>query len=434
LRMRSAIWRNRHPAAWAVAAWAAAFLLLASPAPLQGSYTTLIQNGPASNRVNIVFLGDGYTADQLGIYLQHINTIMDHFFNAGQDPFPRYQNFFNVYCVNVVSNESGADVPPLGIFRDTALDSSYYYLAGPERLLYVDEGKASAALNDGLSGSGITPTIKLVTVNDTRYGGGGGEFAVVAGGNANAGELALHEIGHSFAGLADEYGDGSSTYWGSEPSQVNITKDPCGTKWAPWLGYVDSLGTVGAYQGAGGYQYGLYRPTVTGKMNALGQPFNAVDREQIIKSIYAVVHPLDDYLQATGTLMDPSSLWVDTVDPNVIQVAWSVNGVSVAAATGETFRLSDYGYGAGLYDVVARAFDSTDWVRSDPNGLLEQSVEWEVELTPEPASLLLVFAGAGWIVLRRRARTAVTATRSRISPPSGRLSTDSGRHGPRPRA
>jgi hypothetical protein len=417
----------------AVAAWAAVFLL-AQPASLRGSYTTLVQNGPASNRVNIVFLGDGYTADQIDTeYVQHIDAILSHFFDAGQDPFPRYRNFFNVYCVNVVSNESGADALPLGILRDTALDASYFYMGGPERLLYVDEDKAWAALNNGLAGSGITPNIRLVTVNDTRYGGGGGAFTVFAGGNANAGELALHETGHSFSDLADEYGDGSSTYPGPEPSEVNITKDPCGTKWNQWLGYVDSLGTVGAYEGAGYYQYGLYRPTSTSKMRALGKPFNAVCREKIVQDIYGIVDPLDDYLHAAGTLVDPNSLWVDTVDPNVIQVAWYVDDVLVTAAAGETFRLSDYGYGAGMYDVVARAFDSTDWVRSGLDAL-EQTVEWEVELTPEPASLLLVVAGAALIILRRRAQPAVTATQPRISPATGRSSAESGRRGPRPRA
>ncbi len=385
--------------------------LLAWPAALLGDYTVVDANGPPSNRVNIVFLGDGYMASEISTaYTQHINTILSHFFSEGEDPFPRYRNFFNVYRVDVVSAESGADVPPLGIYRNTALDASYYFDGVTDRLLYVNEIKAWNTLDAALSGSGITPNMRLITVNDTRYGGGGGGFAVFAGGNAWGGELALHEQGHSFSGLADEYVSYASTYSGPEPGEVNITKDPSAAKWSQWLGYTDSSGTVGAYEGAGYYQYGLYRATPTSKMKALGQKFNAVSREKIIQDIYNIVDPLDDYLWATGMLVDPNQLWVDVIDPNVISVEWYVNDTLVPGASGERFRLTDYGYGPGLYDVVAHAFDATDWVRVGKEGL-EQSVDWTVELTPEPASLILLTGGAALVLLRRRTHRPFSATR-----------------------
>jgi hypothetical protein len=390
-----------------------ALVLLAWPAALRGDYATVAENGPASNRVNIVFLGDGYTAGEINTtYTQHINSILAHFFDQGEDPFPRYRNFFNVYRVDVVSPESGADAPPLGIYRNTALDASYYYGGGPERLLYVNEIAAWNTLDEALSGSGISPHMRLITVNDTRYGGGGGGFAVFAGGNTYGGELALHEQGHSFSNLADEYFDSSyGTYSGPEPSEVNVTKSPTGEKWSQWLGYVDSLGTVGAYEGAKYYPYGLYRATPTSKMTALNQKFNAVSREKIIQDIYNLVDPLDSFLWASGTLVDPGPLWVDIVDPNVISIEWYVNDALVPGASGAAFRLTDYGYGPGLYDVVARAFDATDWVRVGKE-TLEQSVDWTVELTPEPASLILLAAGAARLLLRRRKPPPFSATRS----------------------
>ena len=156
--------------------------------------------------------------------------------------------------MDLTSAESGADVPPLGIYRDTALDGSYFFNGGPERLLYIDQTKADDALKAALAGSGIPARMRWVVINDSRYGGGGGVYSVFAGGNTYAGELALHETGHSFGGLADEYVDssyGSAVYSGLEPYEANITKDPSGSKWSQWLGYVDSLGTVGAYEGRG---------------------------------------------------------------------------------------------------------------------------------------------------------------------------------------
>lgn len=391
-------------------------VLLATVGRAGASLTVVSETGSPKNRVNVVFLGDGYTADQIDTaYTQHIDSVLAHVFDAGEEPFGRYRNFFNIYRLDVVSAESGADVPPLGIYRDTALDGSYYYGGGPERLLYVNQAKANAALSAALSGSDITADVRWVVVNDTRYGGGGGGYAVFAGGNSYAGELALHETGHSFSDLADEYVDpsyGSAVYSGPEPYAANVTADPTGSKWSQWLGYVDSLGTVGTYEGAKYYQYGLYRPTPTSKMKALDQPFNAVSREKIVQDIYAQVHPLDAYLKVRGVLVDPAEVWVDVVDPNVIQIDWYVDEVLVTGAAGETFRLEDYGYGPGHYGVYADVYDPTEWVRLGRDDM-EQFASWTIELTPEPAGVLLMMAGGGIVLLRRRRSSpAASATRT----------------------
>ncbi len=358
-------------------------LLMTFAANVFAAYTTVLDNGPASNRVNVVFLGDGYTASQIETtYVADIDKYLNHMFYENQDPFTRYEKFFNVYRINVVSNESGADVPPQNIYRDTALDAKYYFDGVTDRLLYVSESKANTALNNGLAGSGITADMKLVTVNDTRYGGGGGNYAVFAGGNSSAPEIALHESGHSFSGLADEYSYSSTTYTGPEPSQVNVTKDPTGAKWSQWLGYVDpdhpGLGAVGAYEGAMYNDYGIYRPTIDSKMRSLGVAFNAVSREKIILDIYRQVKPIDSSFGNTGTLTNPQSLWIDVVDTNVIKVEWSVDGNVVPGATLENFdplRLAP-----GLHTVTARAYDDTPWVRLE-NTLLSQTIDWSVDIT-----------------------------------------------------
>jgi hypothetical protein len=363
---------------------AATFLVLALAADLFAAYTTVFENGPASNRVNMVFLGDGYTASQIDTnYVADINKYLNHLFHENQDPFTRYEQFFNAYRINVVSSQSGADVPPQGIYRDTALDASYYWDTVTDRLLYVNSTKATNAMNAGLAGSGITADMKLVTVNDTRYGGGGGSYAVYAGGNSSAPEVALHETGHSFSGLADEYTyGGADTYTGSEPSAVNATKDSTGAKWSQWLGYVDpdhpELGAVGAYEGAMYSVHGIYRPTSNSKMRSLGVAFNAVSREKIILDIYQQVKPIDSFLANTGTLTDPLSLWIDVVDPAVLKVQWSVDGIVVPDAASESFdplRLAP-----GSHTITAKAYDDTPWVRLT-NNLLSQSINWSVNIT-----------------------------------------------------
>jgi hypothetical protein len=386
-------------------------LWLLAAANVFAAPVTVLQNGNPSNRVNIVFLGDGYTASQIdSTYATHVNAMVSHMFSDNQDPYTRYSKFFNVYRVNVVSNQSGADVPPLGIYKDTALDAKYYYDGSTDRLLYVNETKANAAMNAGLAGSGITAGMKFVTVNDTRYGGGGGNYAVYAGANSTATEIALHEEGHSFSGLADEYFYDSSTYFGPEPSAANVTKDPSGAKWSQWLGYVDpghpELGPVGAYQGGMYSQYGIYRPTNDSKMRTLGVAYNAPSREKIILDIYSHVRPIDTFLGNTSLLSNPQSLWIDVVDPDVLKVKWSVDGNLITGATSEIFSAALLSQ--GMHTVTAVAYDDTPWVRINTDRLSE-SISWSVSITaPEPSTLALLAAAAigGLVIFARRTRNA----------------------------
>lgn len=282
------------------------FLLatIAEPA-LGATFTTIRNNGPSSNRVDAVFLGDGYTQADLasGIYNNHIKSYLDYQFSntLNSDPFFRYRNYFNIHKIDVVSNESGADVPAENIFRDTALGASYYYNGGPERLLYINENETNAVRDAALAGAGWTAEMQFVIVNDTRSGGGGAAYAVYAGGNDSAREVALHEIGHSFSKLADEYGDynnSNTPYTGEEPIEVNVTKNATGNKWSRWEGYDQpGIGVIGAYEGGRYFNKGIYRPSYDSKMRSLNRPFDAVSREKIILDIYALVDPLDSTLR-----------------------------------------------------------------------------------------------------------------------------------------
>jgi hypothetical protein len=90
----------------------------------------VVLTGDSDNRVDIVLLGDGYTSSEIDTtftsdILDYLSYIFDD--SALTQPFGRYENFFNVYAVDVVSNESGADDPTAGIVRDTALDATYLF-------------------------------------------------------------------------------------------------------------------------------------------------------------------------------------------------------------------------------------------------------------------------------------------------------------------
>ena len=114
----------------------------------------------------------------------------------------------------------------------------------------------STAIGAALAGSGITADMRFVTVNDTQYGGGGGYYAVYAGGNARArgrgarGRAFLRRPGRRIWRRPD------APIPAPSPCQPNITIDPTGAKWAAWLGYDQpGIGVIGAYEG--GYYHDL---------------------------------------------------------------------------------------------------------------------------------------------------------------------------------
>jgi hypothetical protein len=224
--------------------------------------------------------------------------------------------------------------------------------------------------------------MRFVTVNDTQYGGGGGRYAVYAGGNAASLEVALHEVGHSFAGLADEYDYGGATarYKGSEPTEPDVTTDPAGAKWAHWIGYEQpGIGTIGVYEGGYYHQFGIYRPSLDSKMRSLNQPFDAIAREQIILKIYDYVDPIDAHTDNSAALINRDSVFVNVIDPAVIKVRWSVDGKTIQDGGVYAFDLSNEGYGLGRFNVTALAYDNTDWVKTNLDKLRE-SVTWTVDV------------------------------------------------------
>jgi hypothetical protein len=374
-------------------------ILVALSARAQAAPITILNNGPSSNRVDIVFLGDGYTQANLdaGIYDRHIQGYLDHMFSSPtdwDDPFPRYQKFFNAHKIDLVSNESGADIPSQHIRVDTALDATYES-SGIDRLLTVSRPQADSIRDSHLAGTDITADMQLVTVNHTQFGGSGGSWAVYAGGSSNAREIALHELGHSFSTLADEYVNLSGDYLGPEPNERNVTKNPTGAKWSHWIGFDDPRGSsldIGVFPGAAFYPTGIYRPSSDSKMRSLDRPFDAVSREALIHDIYGLVDPLDDWLDNSSPVADVD-LWVDVIDPDVIKVKWYVDDVLIDRASAGSFNPADFGFGAGTYEVRAHAYDNAidhafggtmwDLVRTR-FALLQQDVTWTYSLTAAP--------------------------------------------------
>jgi hypothetical protein len=328
--------------------------------------TTIIDNGPTDNRVDLVMIGDGYTVSDLDDYEAHVNNVVGTFF--AEEPLAAYATYFNVHRVDVISNESGVDEPDLGIFRDTALGMRYF-CNGIDRLLCINTFQAATAANQAPD---TNQTLALA--NSSRYGGAGypsNNLGTLAGSNSAAVEIALHEFGHAFADLADEYDyGGPETYTGPEPAEADLTIFTAAqlasmqTKWYRWL----NLPHVDTFEGGGYSVFGIYRPTSNSKMRALYRPFEEVNVEQFVISMYELVDPIDGVAPPTGPTYVPSTEFsVDALQPtdHALSVQWFVDGSPVAGATGPTFVPSALGLSPGNHTVMVQVVDNTTRVRDE---------------------------------------------------------------------
>jgi hypothetical protein len=333
-------------------------------APVVWPVTTVLNNGPTTNRIDIVLLGDGYTAGEMTTYAGHVNAVLASFFP--EEPFAAYKTYFNVHRVDVVSNESGVDEIDLGVFRDTALDMEFGCF-GIDRLLCINIGKAYDAAASAPAVDQI-----LALANSTRYGGAGypaDNLGTIAGNNPSAVEIGLHEFGHSFADLADEYdyGDGA-TYAGPEPIDPDVSIYNAATqiaqsrKWYRWM----DLPNVDAFVGGAYYQFGIYRPTFNSKMRSLYRPYEEVNVEQFVISLYEIVSPIDDATPPSPTpLPHTTTLFVTPMQPvdHSLDVQWSIDGADVPGASATTFTPSDVALAPCLHDVTVTVIDNTVRVR-----------------------------------------------------------------------
>ena len=196
----------------------------------------LLKSGPAREKVDLVIVADGYTAADEALLQKDLNSSMENLF--AYEPFRSIRDRFNVYGIFRPSLESGPDEPRKGVYRNTSAGSSFNAL-GLARYMLTEENRALYDLV-----SAVPCDALVVMVNSDRYGGGGiyNSFCSFTARNQRSRYLFIHEFGHSFAGLADEYYTSAVAYnefypQGVEPLEPNITAllEPNSLKWRQFL-------------------------------------------------------------------------------------------------------------------------------------------------------------------------------------------------------
>ncbi|MEP0860826.1 MAG: peptidase M64 [Ignavibacterium sp.] len=189
-------------------------------------------NGDPHKKVDVAILAEGYTIEERGKFVEDLERFVGYFFE--QEPYKSNKSDFNFYGVFKPSEESGTDLPGADIFVNTVLNTTFWSL-GSERYLMTEDNKTMRDLASFVPYDAI-----YIQVNHPRYGGGGiyNQFCTYTTDNQFAKYLFIHEFGHSFTGLADEYYTSDVAYTDFykptvEPIEPNITAllDPKNIKW-----------------------------------------------------------------------------------------------------------------------------------------------------------------------------------------------------------
>ena len=386
-------------------------------------WAELRRNGPSSNRVDVVVMGDGYEIskqDSLDRYAKYVPDLFER-----HEVFGEYSRYHNFLRANVFSAEGGID--GYGRDFDTALGSANTNKRSGGNVS-VDRERVMAMLDEMPEHDRLA----IVFVRGTAPGTGGGGVATIPGRPES--DTLIHEWGHAFGGLGDEYSDDVG-YTGDPRNSVNVSSDPSPER-APWKHWIDAgVKGVGVYEGAAGRAKGAFKPTVKGCAMQNGREFCVVCREALVLRIYSLVDPIDGCspeaqplrrsddgpqpLPAPGPL--EFELTVMQPEEHDLEVRWWVLPEEQAPpeprsrerryAPGDRgrrgplsplelepleqtrgnakglhrFRFDPEDWQPGLYRVVARALDDTrmpreryPWVLRDEEGLLESERAWWV--------------------------------------------------------
>jgi hypothetical protein len=251
------------------------FILKEKPLPFE---TIIIEeNGPPEESVDIVILAEGYKTEEMDKFIDDAHRVTNYLFNA--EPFKTERKKFNVRAVLTPSIESGTDIPGEGIYKNTYFNAAFYTFDMPRYLTTSD-------MKSIYDAAALVPYDQIyLLVNTDRYGGGGfyNFLSICSSDHLLTPEVFVHEFGHGFAGLADEYYSSSVAYEDfynlkTEPWEPNITTlIDFDEKWSGMI--ADSVpvptprtskyrNVTGVFEGGGYMEKGIYSPSMDCRMKS----------------------------------------------------------------------------------------------------------------------------------------------------------------------
>ena len=245
--------------------------------PVQYESFDVVIHGKPENKVDLVILAEGYTEKELEKFKADAQRVSEYLFS--EEPFQSEKEKFNIRAVFTTSAESGTDVPGENIYRNTVFNSTFYTFDVSRYLTTSD-------MRPILDAAALVPYDHIyVLVNTERYGGGGfyNFVSVCTSDNMLTKEVFVHEFGHGFAGLGDEYYNSEVAYEDfynlkAEPWEPNITTMVDFDK--KWKTLVDkdtpvptprkagNENIVGVFEGGGYMNKGIFSPAMDCRMKS----------------------------------------------------------------------------------------------------------------------------------------------------------------------
>lgn len=258
-------------------------------------YEKLVDNGESWEKADLVFLAEGYTAEEMDKFKNDVQRFVSYLFN--EEPYKTEAENFNIWIVKSPSKDSGTDIPGKNIYKKTAMNSSFYTFDSERYLTTGDVFKVRDIAS-------VVPYDDIcIVVNSEKYGGGGiyNHYAIFTSDHPLSEKVFIHELGHSFAGLGDEYYTSSTSYndffnLEIEPWQPNLTTlQAFDKKWEPMIDENTPVPTprkkafkqtIGVFEGGGYVSKGMYSPFMDCRMKSNeAESFCPVCQEAIKKMI-----------------------------------------------------------------------------------------------------------------------------------------------------
>jgi len=245
-------------------------------------YEVVQQPNDTTRCIDIAFIAEGYKASEMPVFMDDVHAACDAIFQ--HEPFKSCKDRFRIVAVKSISKDSGTSIPHKGIWKHTVLNSHF-------DTFYSDRYLTTLHLSDMHNLlAGIPYEHIIVLVNTDNYGGGGifNSYNLSMAHHEKFRPVIVHEFGHSFAGLADEYAyeneDIPMYPHDVEPWEKNITtRVNFASKWQDMIGRDSS---IGLFEGAGYSTRGIYRPCADCRMRTNEEPeFCPVCQQAIINLI-----------------------------------------------------------------------------------------------------------------------------------------------------
>jgi len=263
--------------------------------PVNANVTKIYYSGDASNAVDLAFIAEGYKTGEMDKFRADVKKMADALFS--EPPFSQYKDKFNIWAVEAISADSGTDIPGEKLYANTALNSSFYTF-DLDRYLTTQDLKS---VNDYAA---LVPHDNIIVlINSERYGGGGvyNYYSGTTVGHPLSAKVFIHEFGHGFAGLADEYYSSEVAYeefypLNVEPWEPNITTMVSfESKWkniikpgipVPTPAEEKYSNVTGLFEGGGYSAKGIFRPEMDCRMKSNAtKGFCSVCREAVKQMI-----------------------------------------------------------------------------------------------------------------------------------------------------